>query len=90
MRPHVHRHAIDGDGNVRAVVEIEAAKEVLVRLAFAAVLRDDQSGHGFQHFARAIGRLREKLAGHHHTLARRLRNTDIVATWIYGQHRTKG
>jgi hypothetical protein len=29
MRGHIDRHAIDGDGEVRAVVEIEAAQKIL-------------------------------------------------------------
>ena len=54
---HVDRHAIDGDGEIRAVVEIEAAQEILVGFAFAGMLRDDQSGSDFEEFAGARGRL---------------------------------
>ena len=51
MGPHVGRHAIDIDRHVSAVIEIVAAQEVLVRLALAAVLGDDQAWNGFEHLA---------------------------------------
>ena len=44
---HVDRHAVDRDGEVGAVVEVEAAQEILVGFALAAVLRDDEAGHRF-------------------------------------------
>ncbi len=47
---HVDRHAVDRDGEIGAVVEIEAAQEILVGLAVAAVLGDDQAGHDFKRF----------------------------------------
>jgi len=50
MGAHVHRHVVDGDREVGAVVEIEAAQKILVGLAVAAVLGDDQAGHDFQRF----------------------------------------
>ena len=57
MGAHVDRHAVDRDGEIGAVVEVEAAQEILVRFAFAAVLGDDQAGRRFQHFAGARGGL---------------------------------
>jgi hypothetical protein len=33
------------------VVEIEAAQIILIGLPLAAVLRHDEAGHGFEHFA---------------------------------------
>jgi hypothetical protein len=48
MRAHVHRHVIDQGREVGAVIEIEAAQEVLVRLARSGVLDGDQAGHGLQ------------------------------------------
>ncbi len=33
------------------MVEIEASEKILVRLAITAMLGDDDSGHGFEHFA---------------------------------------
>jgi pyruvate carboxylase len=38
------------------VVEVEAAQEVLVGLAVARVLRDDEAGHELEHLARALRR----------------------------------
>jgi hypothetical protein len=49
---HVGRHAVDKGREIGAVIEIEAAQEVLVRLAAPAVLRDDDAGHEFEHFGR--------------------------------------
>ena len=53
------------DGEVGAVIEIEAAQEVLVRLAVAAVLGDDQPRHDLEHFARAQHRAILELRGEH-------------------------
>ena len=43
VRRHVDRHALEPRLEVGAVVEVEAANEVLVRLAVAGVLRDDEA-----------------------------------------------
>ena len=43
MRGHIDRDAVHARREVGAVVEIEGTQEVLVRLAVAAVLRDDQA-----------------------------------------------
>ena len=51
VRRHVDRHAVDGDGKIRAVVEIEAAQKILVGFALAGMLGDDQARHDFQHLA---------------------------------------
>ena len=45
MRSEVPRHAIDDAGEVRAVVELDAAQEILVGLAATRVLRGDQARH---------------------------------------------
>ena len=50
MGAHVDRHFVDRDGEIGAVVEIEAAQEILVGLAVAAVLGDDQAGNDFKRF----------------------------------------
>jgi hypothetical protein len=42
MRDHVDRHVVDVDRHVGAVIGIEAAQEVLVRLATARVLHHHQ------------------------------------------------
>jgi hypothetical protein len=44
-------HAVDGNGQIRAMVEIEAAQEILVGFTLAGMLGDDQAGHDFQRFA---------------------------------------
>ncbi len=56
VRRHIHRHAGDGGREVGAVIEIEAAQVILIRLSLAAVLTDDQARHRLQHFARAHDR----------------------------------
>jgi hypothetical protein len=56
MRRHVDGHAVDAGGEVGAVVEVEAEQEVLVGLAVARVLRDDEAGHELEHLARALRR----------------------------------
>ena len=53
---HVDRHVIDGGGEVGAVIEIDSSQVVLVRLAFAAVLADEQAGDPFEQFARSQDR----------------------------------
>ncbi len=49
----VLRHVVDVQRVVGAVVEVETAQEVLVRLAAARMLRGDQTGGGFEQFAGA-------------------------------------
>ena len=78
VRRHVHRHAGDRGGEVGAVIEIEAAQEVLVRLALAAVLRDDDAGHGLQHFARRASADAPRAARGDRALAGRLRDADEI------------
>jgi hypothetical protein len=53
VRRHVHGNAVDAGRQVRAVIEIETAQEILIRLAVAAVLGDDQARHDFQQLSRA-------------------------------------
>ncbi len=61
---HVDRHAVEPDGEVGAVVEVHAAQEILVGLAFAAMLRHGQAGSGLQQIARSHqGPGVERLAG---------------------------
>jgi CopG family transcriptional regulator, nickel-responsive regulator len=78
VRAHVDGHAVDGDGEVGAVVQVEAAQEVLVGLALAAVLGDDEAGRGLQQFPRAVDGAGLELGGQHHALARRLRLADSI------------
>ena len=51
MGRHVDGHAVDLDGEIGAVVEVEATQEILVGFALAGVLGDDQAGHDFQRLA---------------------------------------
>ena len=51
MGRHVDGHAVDPDREIGAVVKVEAAQEILVGLALAGVLGDDQAGHGFKRLA---------------------------------------
>ena len=60
------------------MVEVEAAQEVLVGFALAAVLRDDEAGHRFQDVAGPIGRFGLQLLGDHKPLAGRLGCTDVA------------
>ena len=50
VRRQVERHVVEINGEVGAVIEIEAAQEILVGLAAAGVLGDDDAGNGFQDF----------------------------------------
>lgn len=51
VRRHVDGHPLETRLEVRAMIEVEAANEVLVRLAVARVLRDDEPRHGFEQLA---------------------------------------
>ncbi len=78
VRRQVHRHVVYRGEEVGAVIEIEAAQEILVRLAVAAVLRDDHSGNVLEHFARPQHRPRlDQLRGDG-ALARGVRGADRV------------
>ena len=50
---HIDRNAIDAAGKIGAMIQIVPAQEILVSLAVARMLRDDQAGYGFQSLARA-------------------------------------
>ena len=54
---HIERHAVEVDGEVGAVIELEAAKLILIGLALAAMLRDQETGNrSFQRLARPTKR----------------------------------
>ena len=55
---------------IGTVIEVEAAQEVLVRLAGAGVLRDDHAGNEFQHLAGAQDRAVVDQLGCDHPCAR--------------------
>ena len=61
VRDEVDGHAVHRRREIRAVIEVEAAQVILVGLPLAAVLRDDQSGHGLEDFAGADDRPRAEL-----------------------------
>ncbi len=86
VRAHVDGHAIDGDGQIGAVVEIEAAQEVLVGFALAAVLRHDQPRHGFEHLAGAVGGARLQVRARHEALTGRLGLADLACRGVDRLH----
>ncbi len=55
---HVDRHAVDADGEIRAVVQVKAAQKILVGFALAGMLGDDQPRHHLQRLADARERSR--------------------------------
>lgn len=71
MRAHVDRHTGHRRGQIGAVVQIEAAQEVLVRFAVATVLGDDQPRRRLQQLARAQQRPVLKLFARNKSLVRR-------------------
>jgi hypothetical protein len=70
------RHAQDGRRKIGAVVEIEAAQVVLVRLALATVLADDEARHGLEQLSGSHQRARGYLSRRHDTLTRGFRGSD--------------
>ena len=52
----VERHALETRLKIGAVIEVEAANEILVRLPFARVLGDDHPGHRLEQLALARDR----------------------------------
>ncbi len=75
VRRHVDGDAVHAHREVGAVVQVEAAQEVLVRLAVAAVLRDDQPRHHLEHLAWPQHRSPLELDRGHDALARGARFT---------------
>ena len=64
MGTHVDRLVVERDIDIGAMVEIEAAQELLVGLALAAMLGDYQPRHDLERFAHAIdGLLLDLLTG---------------------------
>ena len=51
MSWHVDGHAVDFEGEIGAVVKVEATQEILIGLTFSRMLGDDQAGHDFQRLA---------------------------------------
>ena len=84
VRAHVDRHAVDEGGEVGAVVQVEAAQEVLVGLAVAAVLGDDHARHEFQDFAGPQRRPAGDQRGRDGAFAGGIRRADAVV--VMGRH----
>ena len=64
----VHGHAVDVDGKIRPMIEIEAAQEILVRRAAAGMLRDHDARNYLEQFAPTQKRARIQLRGAHDSL----------------------
>ena len=75
---HVHRHPRNRRREVGAVIEVEAAQEILIGLPFAAVLGDDQTRYRLEHLAVAHQRPFVNLPGRNRALTRGLRDPDQV------------
>jgi len=52
----IHRHAVEIGGEVRAVVQIKAAQEILIGLAGATVLSGNHAGDYFYQFGNTTNR----------------------------------
>src|ERR1700722_711596 len=89
MGAQVNRHVVNGDGKISAVVEIEAAQEILVGLAFPAVLRHRQTGGGFEEFARTCDRTSVEVVSTDGHLAREVRRLHGSRTRV-GRSRDRG
>jgi len=76
VRAQVHRHAVDERREVRAVVEVEPAQEILVRLAAAGVLCRDHARHVFDQVPGSQLRSRRELLAPDHALRRADRVAD--------------
>ena len=56
VRAQIDRHIVHREGEVRSVVEVESAQEILIRFPFPAVLRGDDTGDSFENFTTAGNR----------------------------------
>src|SRR5215831_7763022 len=68
MRWHVERHSLEARLEIRTVVEVEPAHEILVGLAVARVLRDDHARHGLEQLTLSSDRTEGKIGGADATL----------------------
>ena len=87
VRRQVQRHIVQENGEIRAVVEIEAAKKILVGLAPAGVLSDDETGNRLQNFSRTKNRTILDFLCAHRSLSGGIGNADKVilpALHVYG------
>jgi len=76
VRRQVERHVVEEHGEIGAMIQIEAAQKILVGLAAACVLSDDDTGHCLQNFTRAQNRAIRDFLGAHGPLRGRGRNAN--------------
>jgi hypothetical protein len=74
---------------VRPVIEIEAAEEVLVGFAAAAMLRDDHAGHILDDFRRAQERPKRQVGRPEGALIGRRGNADQIVYAPMGDYRVE-
>ena len=79
VRAQIDRHAVDGDCEVGTMIQIETPQEILVGLAVAAVLGNDQSWCGFENLADAVDRRGIEFPPRCHTLAGAIGGADECA-----------
>ena len=87
VRWQVQRHIVEENGEIRAVVKIEAAKKILVGLAATGVLRDDETGNRLQNFSRTKNRTILDFRCAHRSLGGGIGNSDeaiLPALDVYG------
>ncbi len=86
---HVDRHAVDADREIGAVIEVEAPQEILVGLAAAGMLRDDDAGNLFNNLAGTQDRAERNVGSAHRSLVSRRRNpSQIFLAACYDDRRT--
>ena len=94
VRRQVQRHIVQENGEIRAVVEIEAAKKILVGFAAAGVLGDDDAGNRLQDFSRTKNRTVLEFRCAHCSLGSRFGNADkVILSALHvdgGAHRANG
>ena len=69
VRRQVERHVVLVYGEVSAVIEVEAAQEILVRLPAPRVLGDDDTGDGLQYLSHTKDGALLKLCCAHRSLS---------------------
>jgi hypothetical protein len=81
---HVDRRAGHRHREVAAVIQIEAAQEVLIGFSLATVLRDDHAGHCLEHLALPHEWPHIELLRGDRALTRRCRDADQVFRGVLG------
>jgi len=78
VRRQVKRHIVEENGDICAMVKIEAAKIILVGLAAPGVLSDDETWNRLQDFSRAKNRTIFDFRCAHRSLSAGFGNSDKV------------